>query len=434
MTNGIWMRIAVMAVGLCVCVSAAIGRVDVRGRSVPPNAKIVVVPATVDPMAPLQPNSIVRLPLDQWTPLTFRARAFLYMDGSLVGDVSSLCEWTTNRPARITVIGPGEVLYPEWTVFTISAQYADEVRGEMYVVGANAAAYSRTFRRNDQPNPGSARVNGVPYTDITNRVLQGLRARELAGDRLAGRQLAVMELYQTRVVIDGSNLGPPLLAEGVPAGSFGRNYAIMNLWGYSNTGTSIVVSPSLAQALNNGQFTRETSDGTLTSFDLRTIQHEIFHIVSLEGKVGEADLDSDSTLPFSGVVHSFETNVADVTGFITTNPKPDTPDKRYKLRLKIDFMIMWYTQYYLDQPTDSPETRELKRQIRDIADRLGLKDADGNGIPDFIDDILRQWDIKYQDLPTTPPKIYPDLPPGVPDGNDHGLPKEIQGPPVTVPD
>lgn len=404
----------------------------------PPAARLVVVPETTDPLEPLNGSRFVRVPIWLWEPLTVRARAFLLIDDFVPLDVTASTEWSVDKGTVAQVTAPGRVTYQPFARFVLRAKHppvegGDVLTAEMPVRGEGAAAYAIA------PLPP---IDFLPIRSgppiITQQVLDALRTLQNNGsNRIISTLRDTLRNRNAEVVNDGF---AHVLGEGVAGQMYLPGQLVIGGATFNGSQYSIVLSAQVSADILAGTLTaNDAIFGEVPSGAMRTLAHELGHLNGYFADIGDADIDGTGAAnPLGSIMHDFERKMFQAS-FVFYRIIPNelnTARGRWLLWLGLEQMRSWFTLYYHDQSTDSPETKALKRDVRRWIDEADWADKDANGYPDFIDKELERFHIDPETLPKIRPPEPPAGPvnPAVPPENPSTPPNDPVGPPVPTPD
>ena len=369
----------------------------------PPGARLVVlpdVPGAVD-IYMQGPPADGREPVvdtSAWPEKTAKYRVYWCVNGLLIADATGQATWEVGCiPEQGWFIEPGVLRYTVTRNYFVEASIGD-LRAHGYFhprqLSGNAAA-------NQAPPPGP------PVVPLTEAQMRQAARNLVAMLNNTGLGLELTNTILSIKIVDAADGHP--LAEG--------NTAQTQDAGWFGGTITITLSHNLAAALVAGQFTQSSPDGRSLTQAAKTLIHELLHAVSFAKGLradDDANTDPGPSAPFDGRYtgfHDFETLLIDPYFKIKEAGVPKSQWERWKLRQRLDNIRSWYKRYYAletEDPNDPnlaavKERNRARREIRQIIDTVGLGDADGNGLPDILDQWLREHGINPETLPTEEP-------------------------------
>jgi hypothetical protein len=332
-----------------------------------------------------------------WSPGEIRLRAVIETpSGDL--DITELCDWESSDPSVVTGGAPGEFFIVESGRVSLSARYSTlssapfEVNitvGEAIEDGAPPLAplgpsdpvSHQTLRSRIGNLVGALEQSGVveegslssAHARITyhdNSGTSGFAGRPILKE--GGGAQAVWLSSGTSINLNVVSIIPPIL-EWDP--DFDTPIV-------RSEGEAIVFQSSVAQAIANGALLGPT--GSMSSIAKLVIQ-ELLHSVFNEAEI-EADRETEER-----VVEEFEGLIGRLTQVSWLLDQDSlTNQQRVHLRSHLNAI-----REHIESLIELLGELEADRILR----LLGLEDSDGNGLPDVVDQWLRDAGIDESDLP-----------------------------------
>ncbi len=328
-----------------------------------------------------------RVDVRSWVPLEPQFRLSAWFNEAFFGDVTALATWSITPADCGTVIGPGVIRVVPRASVRIRAEWNGQVV-EIPMFTGSGIEYGMAPDpvQGDQGGVGFRGVPRVPAANLRTGVNKTL-------DKLGGYGLPIGEL---RTAANAANFrdgtGDPQVDGGPLLAKFN---APMRFTPFSPT---VTLAPTAAREIDGigGGESLLTASGFLKP-SVKALVHELLHAVVHEHGLGNFDDDTDGAAHPYGGFSAFEDSVLAPVVEIAEAGKPETPAEEERLRTKLARIAHWYRDYAKDKADDEEHERRAKEGTRKLLKEVSMDDADGNGIPDFVEGILRRMRLIPKD-------------------------------------